>query len=117
MNPVKQLISYLKSSKEEFKKVTWPTRKQIIRYSALVIGVSVSISVFFALLDYGFTELIRVTLVQRAAEKAAITQTEQQPVVPTTEPQTSPKIDITNVEPIVTPVDNEANTTEPEKNN
>ena len=47
-------LSYLKEVREEMKKVTWPNRKSTIRYSAVVIGISALVAVFFAILDFGF---------------------------------------------------------------
>ncbi|HRY36566.1 MAG TPA: preprotein translocase subunit SecE [Candidatus Magasanikbacteria bacterium] len=57
-----KLIQYFKDSYAEMKKVTWPTKKQTINYSALVIALSVGMAVFFSVLDYvfnlGLTKLI-----------------------------------------------------------
>ncbi len=56
------MIQYFKDSYAEMKKVTWPTKKQTINYSALVIAMSVGMAVFFSVLDYvfnlGLTKLI-----------------------------------------------------------
>jgi preprotein translocase subunit SecE len=56
------LRNYLLSSYAEMQKVTWPTRQQTINYSLLVIGLSIGMAVFFAVLDYvfnfGITKLI-----------------------------------------------------------
>lgn len=49
------LKNYIIGSYAEIQKVTWPTRNQTINYSLLVIGLSVGLAVFFALLDYGFS--------------------------------------------------------------
>ena len=61
MKLLNDLVAYFKASYEEMKKVTWPTKKQTINYSLLVIFMSVGFAVFFSLLDYtfnwGFTEL------------------------------------------------------------
>ena len=57
-----KIIQYFKDSYAEMKKVTWPTKKQTINYSALVIAMSVGMAVFFSVLDYifnlGLTKLI-----------------------------------------------------------
>jgi preprotein translocase subunit SecE len=54
---------YFISSKAELKKVSWPTRPEIVRYSLLVIGVSLAIALFFGVIDYlltlGLDALIR----------------------------------------------------------
>jgi len=45
---------YVLSSYAEMKKVSWPTKKQTINYSLLVIGLSVGMAIFFSILDYIF---------------------------------------------------------------
>jgi len=49
-----QITNYVKTSIEEMKKVTWPTKKETYNYTLLVIGVSLGIAVFLGLLDYIF---------------------------------------------------------------
>lgn len=46
------IVSYLKSSYAELHKVSWPTKKQTINYSLVVVLLSVGMAVFFAGLDY-----------------------------------------------------------------
>lgn len=57
-----RVIRYLKESKDELKKVVWPTRQETVRNTLLVIGVSVGVAVFLGLIDYifnlGLTRLI-----------------------------------------------------------
>jgi preprotein translocase subunit SecE len=106
MSVINQIISYFRSSKEEFKKVSWPSRRDTVRYSALVIGVSVAVAVGFALLDAGFSKAVDVLITQRAQSKI-----QQQESVPAAQPTTAPApaaapaptLDIKNVQPIVTP--------------
>lgn len=57
-----QLKNYVLESYGEMKKVTWPTKKQTINYSILVIGLSVGLAVFFAVLDYGLGRLVTTVL-------------------------------------------------------
>jgi preprotein translocase subunit SecE len=49
-----KLANYIKASIEEMKKVTWPTKKETIRYTWLVIGLSLSVAAFLGLLDFVF---------------------------------------------------------------
>lgn len=49
-----KIINYIKSSIEEMKKVTWPTRKETYRYTTLVIGISIGLALFLGALDYVF---------------------------------------------------------------
>jgi preprotein translocase SecE subunit len=64
-NPIKTALAYLRESKEELEKVTWPSRKDTARYSALVIAASVAVGAFFAGLDWalnlGLEQLIGLT--------------------------------------------------------
>lgn len=106
MNPVRKLVSYFRSSAEELKKVSWPTRRDTVRYSALVIGVSLGIAVFFGALDAGLTKLVDVLIARRAASSIQLPP----PETPATEPATtsqpaSPSINFDSVQPIVTPTD------------
>ncbi|HLC69836.1 MAG TPA: preprotein translocase subunit SecE [Patescibacteria group bacterium] len=54
MSVVTSAKNYFLGSYAEMKKVTWPTKKQTINYSLLVIGMSISLALFFAGLDYVF---------------------------------------------------------------
>lgn len=48
------IVNYLKSSIEEMKKVTWPTKKETQNYTILVIGISLGMAAFLGALDYIF---------------------------------------------------------------
>ena len=65
VNPAKHIVNYLRESKEELEKVTWPTRRATVRYSVIVVGVSVLMGAFFAGLDWalnlGLEKLIGLT--------------------------------------------------------
>ena len=45
-----KLANYIKETKVEMKGVKWPTRKQAVNYTLLVIGVSVGVAIFLELL-------------------------------------------------------------------
>ncbi|MEK7623306.1 MAG: preprotein translocase subunit SecE [Patescibacteria group bacterium] len=47
--------TYLVESIAEIKKVIWPTRKQTINYTLLVVGLSIGVAIFFGVLDYIFS--------------------------------------------------------------
>jgi preprotein translocase subunit SecE len=55
MNIVDSAKNYLLGSYAEMKKVTWPTKKQTITYSLVVVGLSVGVALFFVVLDYIFS--------------------------------------------------------------
>lgn len=46
------LVKYLREAREELQKVTWPSRKQVIRYSIIVIAMCVVFALYFGGLDY-----------------------------------------------------------------
>ncbi len=50
---------YLKEVRAELKHVSWPTRQMVAVYTAVVIGISLAVSVYLGLLDYLFTAIIQ----------------------------------------------------------
>ena len=88
MTVFEKIAAYFSSTREEVRKVSWPTRQDTIRYSALVVGLSILVAVFFAGLDYGFSQLVDVAARQRSASQAAQTQ-QPNPVTPDLTPTTS----------------------------
>ena len=53
---------FLKDSKTELRKVTWPTSKQTLASTSVVIIVVVIISVFLGVVDFGLSKIIRMAL-------------------------------------------------------
>lgn len=51
------ILNFLLEVKEELLKVSWPTREQTIRYTALVLIVTVLVGLFLGGLDYLLTLL------------------------------------------------------------
>ncbi|PIS41224.1 MAG: preprotein translocase subunit SecE [Candidatus Kerfeldbacteria bacterium CG08_land_8_20_14_0_20_42_7] len=49
------LFTYTKQSKDELKKVIWPSRKEVVRSTMLVIGISIFVALFLGLLDIGLS--------------------------------------------------------------
>jgi len=54
----KRIIPFLKETKVEMGKVTWPEKQTAIRYTAIVIGSSLAVAVFLGGLDFLFSFLI-----------------------------------------------------------
>ena len=52
MNIFQKISNYIKDSIAELKKVTWPTRKQTVNYTLLVVGISLGLAVFIGIVDY-----------------------------------------------------------------
>jgi preprotein translocase subunit SecE len=55
-------IQFLREVKIELKKVTWPSRKQTIGSTVVVIVIVIIISLFLGVVDLGLSSLIRVVL-------------------------------------------------------
>ncbi len=114
MSIINKIVDYFVSAKNELSKVTWPSRQETIRYSGLVIAISVGVAVFFGVMDVGLSNLVTAAL---SSKKISVEQTAQPqaPVVPTveggvpagaTEVKTQePTINFDEVTPITTPTD------------
>ncbi|HOD28953.1 MAG TPA: preprotein translocase subunit SecE [Syntrophales bacterium] len=57
-----QVKQFLKEARVELKKVTWPTPKQTLASTSVVILVSVVVSLFLGLVDFGLTKIIKLVL-------------------------------------------------------
>ena len=55
---------YLKETRGEMKHVSWPTRRQILAYTAIVIVVSLTVAFFLGLFDFIFSLLLDRLIVQ-----------------------------------------------------
>jgi preprotein translocase subunit SecE len=53
---------FLNEAKIELKKVAWPTPKQTLASTSVVIIVVVIISVFLGVVDFGLSKIIRLAL-------------------------------------------------------
>lgn len=52
------IMQYLKDTRGELHHVAWPTRTQTSVFTALVIGLSVLVSLYLGLFDYLFTNAL-----------------------------------------------------------
>jgi preprotein translocase subunit SecE len=66
MDKVKQIfqkvVQFLKEAKVELKKVTWPTPKQTLASTSVVIIVVIIVSAFLGIVDFGLAKVIRLVL-------------------------------------------------------
>ncbi len=53
-----KLINYFKESRLELKKVIWPTKKQTLQYTLIVVGFSLGLAAALGALDYLFASFI-----------------------------------------------------------
>jgi len=59
---VKRFLVYLRESKEELKRVTWPTRDEITSFTVVVVISVVVISVFLWGVDLGLEYIINLLM-------------------------------------------------------
>jgi len=59
---MKAIIKYLRESKQELAKVTWPTKQQTINSTIMVIAISIGIAAFLGGADYGLNKLLEFLL-------------------------------------------------------
>jgi len=55
-------LLFLKEVKTELSKVVWPTKKETIKLTVIVIGVSVFVGLFIGLLDFLFTNIMTIII-------------------------------------------------------
>ncbi len=53
-----KIPTFLKEVKLEMKKVNWPNQQETIKYTLIVIGVSVVVAIFLGTLDFTFSTLL-----------------------------------------------------------
>lgn len=61
-NFIDKSLQFLREVRVELRKVTWPTRKQTIGSTVVVIILVMIISLFLGMVDFGLSNLIRVIL-------------------------------------------------------
>jgi preprotein translocase SecE subunit len=91
MTIIQKALDYLRSARAEMLKVSWPSRRDTLRYGSLVIGISVAVSVLFATLDSGFTALFDATILRYAKTGQ---QAQPLPIAPTVEADTEQTIQV-----------------------
>ena len=57
--------NFLRETRDELRKVVWPTREEIIRLTGVVILVSVLVGLFLGGTDYILTKLVELVILKR----------------------------------------------------
>lgn len=59
INRIPQKIGlFLKEVRLEMKKVNWPTKRETIKYTLIVVGVSIAVAIFLGGLDFIFATIL-----------------------------------------------------------
>ena len=53
-------VTFLKETRDELKKVVWPTRQEVIRLTFIVIAISLIVGVLLGGLDLVFTKALEL---------------------------------------------------------
>lgn len=53
---MERFINYLKDTRGELKHVSWPTQRQALIYTGLVIAISILVALFVGAFDFVFTK-------------------------------------------------------------
>jgi len=59
-----KILTFIKEAKAELMKVNWPTKKQTVNYTILVIAVSAVVAAFLGGLDYGFSSILKTYILK-----------------------------------------------------
>jgi preprotein translocase subunit SecE len=60
LNPV---AKYIRETRGELRKVTWPTREESQRLTAIVLGVTMAMAIFLGVLDFVFSNGVQALVV------------------------------------------------------
>jgi preprotein translocase subunit SecE len=57
-----KISTFLKEVKLEMGRVNWPTKEQTIKYTMVVIGMSVFVAIFLGALDFIFARILTILI-------------------------------------------------------
>jgi preprotein translocase subunit SecE len=58
MKFISKIITFFQEVKTEIKKVNWPTKKETIMYTLIVIAISIVVAIYLGGLDFIFTTIL-----------------------------------------------------------
>jgi preprotein translocase subunit SecE len=61
--PKKQRFAFIRNIIAELRKVVWPTRREAIRLTLMVLAVTISMGIVLGAIDFGFTAIVQNVLV------------------------------------------------------
>ncbi len=59
---MQRTVNFFREVGRELRKVSWPKRKELTNYTIIVLATVTFFALFFALVDMGISELIRLIL-------------------------------------------------------
>ena len=61
---IKKNVQFFHEAKAELMKVNWPTKKQTINYTILVVAVSLAVALFLGGLDWIFSYILKTYIIK-----------------------------------------------------
>lgn len=61
---MQKMIQFFVEAKGELAKVNWPNREELVRYTILVVVISLLVAAFLGLLDVFFSHLVENYLIK-----------------------------------------------------
>lgn len=58
----RRAIAYFIEVRSEIEKIAWPTQKTTLLYSAFVVAACLAFTLYFAVLDFGLSEIVNALL-------------------------------------------------------
>jgi preprotein translocase subunit SecE len=59
---IQKIKQFLSQAKTELKKVTWPTPKQTMASTSVVIIIVFLVAIYLGIIDYGLAKLVKLIL-------------------------------------------------------
>ncbi len=59
-----KVVQFFQEAKAELLKVNWPTKKQTVNYTILVVAVSVAVALFLGGLDFVFSYILKTYIIK-----------------------------------------------------
>jgi len=59
---VKKILQFLRESRDELKKVTWPDRDEVTSFTIVVVVTVIILAVFLWIIDSGLMTLLKVMM-------------------------------------------------------
>jgi len=57
-----KIVPFLKEVKLEIRKINWPARDQTVKYTIIVLGISLTVAIFLGGLDFIFTRILEILI-------------------------------------------------------
>jgi preprotein translocase subunit SecE len=64
MTKIQKVKSFFKEVFVEMKRVSWLSQKDVLKYTGIVLGITIVVAVFLGGLDYIFTSIIKVLILR-----------------------------------------------------